>query len=85
MQLCLKLCNKFIKGFAWTWNYLPDNLVQLFLLAIFKMRIRRMRTRIWRMRRTWRTQRIWRIRRIWRIQRIRRIQRIWRIGILIHI
>ena len=62
--------------------------------AIFKTRIRRMWTRIRRMRRTWwtrqirrtwriwrirRIQRIWRIRRTWRILRIRRIQRIWRI------
>ena len=45
-------------------------------LAIFETRIRRMRTRIQRMRRTWgtrRIQRIQRIQRIWRIQRIRRI------------
>ena len=54
-------------------------------LAIFETRIRRMRTRIQRMRRTWgtrRIQRIQRIQRIWRIQRTRRIRRtrrIWRI------
>ena len=54
-------------------------------LAIFKTRIRRMRTQIQRMRRTWRTRRIQRTRRIWRIQRtrwiwqIRRISRIRRI------
>ena len=38
--------------------------------AIFKTQIRRMRTRIQRMRRTWRTR--W----IWRIQRTRRIRQI---------
>ena len=49
--------------------------------AIFKTRIRRMR-------RTWRTWWIQRTRRIWRIRqtrRIRRIWRIWRIRILIRI
>ena len=56
------------------------------ILAIFKTRIRRMRIRIRRMRRTWRTRRIWRIQHILRIRRtrrilqIRRIQRIWRIA-----
>ena len=50
-------------------------------MDIFKtQRIRRMRTQIWRMRRTWwtrwiqQTRRIWRT---WRIQRIPRTQRIW--------
>ena len=42
-------------------------------------RIRRMRTRIQRMRRTWRTRRIWRIQQIQRIWRIQRTRRIWRI------
>ena len=41
--------------------------------AILKTRIRRMRTRIQRMRRTWRTRRIQRIQWIWRIQRTRQI------------
>ena len=45
--------------------------------AIFKTRIRRMRTRIRRMRRTWWTRQTWRIRRIQRIWRIRQIQWIW--------
>ena len=56
--------------------------------AIFKTRIRRMRTRIQRIRRTWgtrriqwiwriqRTRQIWRIQRIWWIWRIQRIRRI---------
>ena len=61
-------------------------------MAIFKTRIRRMGTRIRRMRQTRLTRRIQWTRRIWRIQqirlilRIRRIQRIcriWRIHILI--
>ena len=38
-----------------------------------------MRTRIQRMRRTWRTRRIWRIQQIQRIWRIQRTRRIWRI------
>ena len=53
-----------------------------FLVAIFKTRIQRMRTRIRRMRRTWQTRRIQRTR--W-IRRIQRIWRIWRIRILIRI
>ena len=48
-------------------------------LAIFETRIRRMRTRIQRMRRTWGTRRIQRIQRIQRIWRIQRTRRIWRI------
>ena len=55
------------------------NLPRIYM-AIFKTRIRRMQTRIRRMRRTWRTRRIWRIRRIQRIWRIRRIQRIPRLA-----
>ena len=51
-----------------------------FLVAIFKTRIQRMRTRIRRMRRT-----SWQTRRIQRTRWIRRIQRIWRIRILIRI
>ena len=48
----------------------------LHILAVFKTRIRRMRTRIRLMGQTWQTQRIWWIRRTRRIRRIRRIQRI---------
>ena len=59
-----------------------------FYMAILKRRVLRMRTRIRRMRWTWRTRWILQIRQTWRIQRIRQIQRIWqiwRIRILISI
>ena len=41
--------------------------------SILKTRIRRIPTRIWRMRRTWQTPRIRQTRRIWRIRRAWRI------------
>ena len=55
------------------------------LTAIFKTQIRRIRTRIRRMPRTWWTQRIQWAQRIWRIGRIQWIYRIWWIHILIRI
>ena len=67
-------------------NYKNNGFIKAVILNnIFKTQIQQMRTRIQRMRRTWRTQRIRQTLRIWRIQwiqripRIRRIQRIRRI------
>ena len=65
-------------------KYLERGKLQL-TEAIFKTRIRRMWTRIRRIRRTWRIRQIRRIQQIRRTRRIRQIQRIWWIRILIRI